>query len=144
MILVRRGTQPGGGGRVAVAVARGDGAGIRPRGLGRAPQRVRIHACIRSDSLTRAAAGSCAPARTAGWVAGVAGGIAQRFGISPGLVRLLFVLSLLLPSPQILLYLAVWILVPRSRGRGRRRSRGARAHGSGEARSGSTPHPPRV
>jgi phage shock protein C len=46
------------------------------------------------------------------WVAGVAGGIARRFGLSPGLVRLLFVLSLLLPGPQILLYLALWILLP--------------------------------
>ncbi len=46
------------------------------------------------------------------WVAGVAGGIAHRFGTSPGLVRLLFVLSLFLPGPQILLYLALWILVP--------------------------------
>ena len=47
------------------------------------------------------------------WVAGVAGGIGHRFGVSPGLVRLLFVLSLLLPGPQIILYLALWILLPK-------------------------------
>ncbi len=47
------------------------------------------------------------------WVAGVAGGIAHRFGISPGLVRVLFVLSLVLPGPQILIYLAMWILLPK-------------------------------
>ena len=47
------------------------------------------------------------------WIAGVAGGIAHRYGISPGLVRLLFVVSLLLPGPQILLYLLLWILVPK-------------------------------
>ncbi len=47
------------------------------------------------------------------WVAGVAGGLAHRFGISPGLVRFLFVLSLLLPGPQIILYLALWILLPK-------------------------------
>ncbi len=45
-------------------------------------------------------------------IAGVCAGIARRFGISPFLVRLLFVLSLLLPGPQILIYLAMWIIVP--------------------------------
>jgi phage shock protein C len=47
------------------------------------------------------------------WVAGVAGGIGHRYGISPGLVRLLFVVSLLLPGPQILLYLILWIVLPK-------------------------------
>ena len=47
-------------------------------------------------------------------VAGVCAGIAQRFGTSPGRVRLLFVLSMLLPGPQILLYLALWIVLPQS------------------------------
>ncbi len=45
-------------------------------------------------------------------IAGVCAGIARRFGVSPFLVRLLFVLSLLLPGPQILIYLAMWIIVP--------------------------------
>jgi phage shock protein C len=45
-------------------------------------------------------------------IAGVCVGIARRFGISPFVVRLLFLLSLLLPGPQILIYLAMWILVP--------------------------------
>ncbi|HWG99204.1 MAG TPA: PspC domain-containing protein, partial [Pilimelia sp.] len=31
------------------------------------------------------------------WIAGVCAGLARRFGLSPGLVRLLFVLSCLLP-----------------------------------------------
>ncbi len=48
-------------------------------------------------------------------IAGVCVGIARRFGISPFLVRLLFVLSLLLPGPQILIYLAMWIIVPSER-----------------------------
>ncbi len=47
------------------------------------------------------------------WIAGVAGGIAHRFGISPGLVRFLFVVSILIPGPQFLLYLLLWILVPK-------------------------------
>ena len=45
-------------------------------------------------------------------VAGVCAGIAQRFGVPAGRVRLLFVLSMLLPGPQILLYAALWILLP--------------------------------
>ena len=39
-------------------------------------------------------------------------GLAQRFDLPVGRVRLLFVLSLLLPGPQVLLYAALWILMP--------------------------------
>ena len=46
-------------------------------------------------------------------IAGVCGGIADRFGMSATLVRLLFVLSLLLPGPQLIAYLVMWILIPR-------------------------------
>jgi phage shock protein PspC (stress-responsive transcriptional regulator) len=46
-------------------------------------------------------------------VAGVCAGIARRYGWSPWLVRLLFVASCLLPGPQILLYIALWILIPK-------------------------------
>jgi phage shock protein C len=45
-------------------------------------------------------------------VAGVLAGLAQRFGVSPTVVRLLFVLSILLPGPQFLAYIALWILMP--------------------------------
>jgi len=45
-------------------------------------------------------------------IAGVCSGIGRRFGISPNVVRLIFVASLLLPGPQILIYLAAWILMP--------------------------------
>ena len=45
-------------------------------------------------------------------LAGVCAGLARRFGMSPSGVRLLFVLSMLLPGPQILLYLALWIILP--------------------------------
>ena len=45
-------------------------------------------------------------------IAGVCAGIAQRYGWSTGVVRLLFVLSCLLPGPQIVAYLLLWILVP--------------------------------
>lgn len=46
------------------------------------------------------------------WIAGVCSGIGRRFGVSSGTVRLLFVLSLLLPGPQILIYLVAWLLIP--------------------------------
>ena len=49
------------------------------------------------------------------WIAGVCSGIGRRFGISAGIVRLVFVLSLLLPGPQILIYLACWLLIPNER-----------------------------
>lgn len=45
-------------------------------------------------------------------IAGVCSGLARRFGMSPGLVRLLFVLSLLLPGTQVVIYLALWIIMP--------------------------------
>jgi phage shock protein PspC (stress-responsive transcriptional regulator) len=46
------------------------------------------------------------------WIAGVCSGIGRRFGISAGIVRLVFVLSMFLPGPQILIYLAAWLLIP--------------------------------
>jgi phage shock protein PspC (stress-responsive transcriptional regulator) len=45
-------------------------------------------------------------------IAGVCSGIARRFGIEPTIVRILFVASLFLPGPQILIYLAGWLLMP--------------------------------
>ena len=39
--------------------------------------------------------------------------LARRFGLRPWQVRVLFVLSCLLPGPQVLLYLALWIILPR-------------------------------
>jgi phage shock protein PspC (stress-responsive transcriptional regulator) len=56
------------------------------------------------DSLTRP--------RNDRMIAGVCSGIARRFGIDPTIVRIAFVASLLLPGPQILIYLAAWILMP--------------------------------
>lgn len=48
-------------------------------------------------------------------IAGVCSGIGRRFGISANVVRLVFVLSMLLPGPQILIYLAAWLLIPNDR-----------------------------
>ncbi|MEV0083031.1 PspC domain-containing protein [Saccharopolyspora sp. NPDC050642] len=47
-------------------------------------------------------------------IAGVCAGIANRFGWRVGLVRLVFVLSCVLPGPQFLIYLGLWLLMPRA------------------------------
>ena len=46
------------------------------------------------------------------WIAGVCSGLARRFGLSSGVVRLIFVLSCLLPGPQFIIYLILWALLP--------------------------------
>lgn len=46
------------------------------------------------------------------WIAGVCSGLAQRFGLSANVVRLLFVLSCLLPGPQFVVYLVLWVMMP--------------------------------
>lgn len=49
------------------------------------------------------------------WIGGVCGGIAEYFGWDSTLVRVAFVASILLPGPQLLLYLALWLIIPRAR-----------------------------
>ncbi len=46
------------------------------------------------------------------WIAGVCSGLGQRFGLSANTVRVLFVLSCLLPGPQFVIYLVLWVLMP--------------------------------
>ncbi|MFI9628727.1 PspC domain-containing protein [Streptomyces sp. NPDC052042] len=43
---------------------------------------------------------------------GVCAALARRFGTSAGTMRVIFLLSCLLPGPQCLLYLALWVLIP--------------------------------
>jgi phage shock protein PspC (stress-responsive transcriptional regulator) len=45
-------------------------------------------------------------------IAGVCAALAQRFGMSPTTVRLLFILSCLLPGPQFVVYLVLWVMLP--------------------------------
>lgn len=45
-------------------------------------------------------------------IGGVCAALAQRFGTSATTMRLIFVLSCLLPGPQFLIYLALWVLLP--------------------------------
>ncbi len=46
-------------------------------------------------------------------IAGVCAGLADRFNMKTGMVRFLFILSCLLPGPQILIYIVLWILMPK-------------------------------
>jgi phage shock protein C len=49
------------------------------------------------------------------WIAGVCGGIAERLGWHPLIVRALFVVGAFLPVlPGILVYLLLWIALPSS------------------------------
>ncbi len=45
-------------------------------------------------------------------IAGVCAGLGRRFGLSATTVRLLFVLSCLLPGPQFVIYLVCWVAIP--------------------------------
>ncbi|MGI5470536.1 PspC domain-containing protein [Streptomyces sp. CA-132043] len=45
-------------------------------------------------------------------IAGVCAGLARRFGTTPTTMRVIFVLSCLLPGPQFLVYLALWVFLP--------------------------------
>ena len=45
-------------------------------------------------------------------IAGVCAALARRFGLSARVVRLIFLLSCLLPGPQILIYVVLWIVLP--------------------------------
>ena len=50
-------------------------------------------------------------------VAGVCAGLARRFGLPANVVRLIFVLSCVLPGPQFLVYAALWIVLPKDTNR---------------------------
>jgi phage shock protein PspC (stress-responsive transcriptional regulator) len=45
-------------------------------------------------------------------IAGVCAGIARRYGLSVTGLRVAFVLSCILPGPQFIAYLLLWVLIP--------------------------------
>ena len=45
-------------------------------------------------------------------IGGVCAGLARRFGLSTGVVRVLALLSCLLPGPQFVAYIILWIMMP--------------------------------
>ena len=48
-------------------------------------------------------------------IAGVCAAIARRFGWSVTLVRVLTVASIILPGPQVLVYVILWIFIPKEK-----------------------------
>lgn len=52
--------------------------------------------------------------RTGKVIAGVCAAIADRFGWSTTLVRLIFLFSIILPGPQVLIYVLLWIFIPKA------------------------------
>jgi phage shock protein PspC (stress-responsive transcriptional regulator) len=51
--------------------------------------------------------------RTGTMIGGVCAAIARRFGWDVSVVRVVTVLSLLLPGPQLLAYVILWIVIPK-------------------------------
>ncbi|GLW23451.1 MULTISPECIES: PspC domain-containing protein [Microbispora] len=47
-------------------------------------------------------------------IAGVCGGLAERWGTSPTVIRVLFLLSCLLPGPQFVAYIIMWVIFPKA------------------------------
>jgi phage shock protein PspC (stress-responsive transcriptional regulator) len=45
-------------------------------------------------------------------IGGVCAALARRFGVSAGMVRVLAVLSCLLPGPQFVAYIILWAMIP--------------------------------
>ncbi len=45
-------------------------------------------------------------------LAGVCSGLARKLGVSTGMVRLAFILSIVLPGSQAILYLLLWMAMP--------------------------------
>ncbi len=49
-------------------------------------------------------------------VAGVCGGLAEYFNIDPTIVRLLFVVATVMGGPGLLIYIVLWMVMPKSDG----------------------------
>lgn len=45
-------------------------------------------------------------------IAGVCGGLGEYFGLDPLIFRVLFVVLLFIPGPSVLIYLALWLVLP--------------------------------
>jgi phage shock protein PspC (stress-responsive transcriptional regulator) len=50
-------------------------------------------------------------------IAGVCAGLARQFGLSRTGLRVAFVVSCVLPGPQFLVYLVLWVVMPADDGR---------------------------
>ena len=59
-----------------------------------------------------ARSGTLSRPRSGRLIAGVCVALARRFDMKPWQVRLLFLVSCLLPGPQFLIYIVLWIVLP--------------------------------
>ncbi|MCF3962351.1 PspC domain-containing protein [Streptomyces fuscigenes] len=57
-------------------------------------------------------AGALVRPRDGRMIGGVCAALARRFGTSATTMRVIFLVSCLLPGPQFLIYLALWVLLP--------------------------------
>jgi phage shock protein C len=72
---------------------------------GRASEGVRTLEAFRRQGLVRPREGRI--------IAGVCAGIGRRFGLSPWVTRILFIITLIvIPGSQIIVYPLLWILMP--------------------------------
>jgi phage shock protein C len=76
-----------------------------------APGATRCAACT-SWMTERPTAREWTRARDGAWLGGVASGLAKRFGLSVVAVRLAFVLATLLGLWGLVVYVALWVLMP--------------------------------
>ncbi len=88
-----------------------------------------------------AAAGAARPRlrrdRERGWLAGVAAGIADRFGIDPVLVRLAFVVATAAGGAGVAIYALAWLVVPAGDSAPRRRAPSPRGRAAVEVALGT-------
>lgn len=50
------------------------------------------------------------------WIAGVAGGLAKSFGVDATIIRIVFALVAIFWGTGLLLYVALWVIMPRASG----------------------------
>ena len=75
------------------------------------PGATRCAACT-SWMVERRAVGDWTRARRGAWLAGVASGLAGRYGLPVAAVRLAFVIGAFLGFWGIIVYLALWVIMP--------------------------------
>lgn len=46
-------------------------------------------------------------------IAGVCGGLSDYFGVDTSIFRILFVIFAFIPGPSVLVYLALWVILPK-------------------------------
>ena len=90
------------------AISDAEFAGAKARALGETPQAARNAVVHWLHALRRS--------RTDSWLGGVCGGLAPATGLPAWLCRLIFVLLVMCGGTGVMLYLLMWILVPKDDG----------------------------